>query len=108
MRINKLASVLIAIVITSHTLALPLAEANCSRLTRAHYGDYKDGIPYCASMFGPYPSSWVEVGWEVWDCDGTYRSWGLICEGLLRDTYENCPVCSGPGGGGPGGGPPEN
>jgi hypothetical protein len=109
MSFYKLVGVLIVLVVTSLAFVLPVAQADCyppTKLTRAHLGFYKDGVPYCATMFGPTPT-WVEVGWEVWDCDGTYRSWGLICNALIRDTNESC-LCSGLGGGGPGGGPPEN
>jgi hypothetical protein len=97
MRIRKLVSMVIAVAFVSLALWLPNAEANCfypSSLSRTHYGYYDiNGNPHCTAIISPLPT-WVVVGQEDWNCNGSYSTSGLICGHDYQDSYGYCdPIC---------------
>ena len=97
MRGKILLIALVAAVVISSTLMAPAAQANCffpTRYVKTYWGGTHFGQPICPQLVGP-PIPWDDlVGQEIWDCDGTYSSWGLTCSWGYEETIEICPpVC---------------
>jgi hypothetical protein len=48
----------------------------------------------CSHVCGPCGPSTHIVGQEIYECDGSYTSWGITnCTFDVRTTYQSCPIC---------------
>ncbi len=72
------------------------AKANCFAEYEIHISykgyqwDTNDFRCYWPSI-GPVPPK-VVVGQEHWECDGSYSSWGIVCEDYSQ-VVKRCPLC---------------